>query len=149
MRRLLGILLLCAWTLPAWAVYKCEHGGTVSYSDVPCAGADKLKLERGAKPAPDAGKRLEQEKKELRQLQRSRRQQEARIDKEQQRAARSATVLQRRCTRLDRELRWAQQDATAAAGKRAVRARQKAQRAAETYAETCGEREGLQIGTGT
>lgn len=149
MRRLLSFLLLCACAGPATAVYKCDQAGTVTYSDAPCPGADKLKLEGGAKPAADADKQLEQDKKELRQLQRSRRQREARIDKEEQRAARAASVIQRRCTRLARELRWAEQDAAAAAGKRAARARQKAQRAAETYAETCGHRNGLQIGTGT
>lgn len=148
MRRLLCILLLGACTAPALAAFKCDEGGVVTYSDVPCAGAQPYQLEKSPKPPADAGKRLEQEQKTLRQMQRSRRSHEARIDKEQQRAARAAAVIERRCMRLARELRWAEQDASKAAGKRAERARLKARRAAETYEETCNHRHGMQIGTG-
>ncbi|GIZ52389.1 DUF4124 domain-containing protein [Noviherbaspirillum aridicola] len=149
MRRLLCILLLSAWALPASAAFKCDEGGVTVYSDTPCPGAAPLRLEKGKAPPADADKRLEQDKKAVREMQRNRRRHEARLDKEQQRAARAAAVRERRCVRLARELRWAEQDAAAAAGKRAPRARQKAQRAAETYQETCRHREGLQIGTGT
>lgn len=130
------------------AAFKCGGANTTVYSDVPCPDAEHLKLEKSRKPPPDADKRLEQDKKELRQMQRSRRHREARLDKEQQRAARAAAVVERRCVRLARELRWAEQDAAAAAGKRATRARLKAQRAAEAYQETCRHRTGMQIGTG-
>lgn len=149
MRRLLCILLLSASALPAWAAFKCDEGGATVYSDVPCPGAEPFKLDKSGRPPSDAAKQLEKDKKELREMQRSRRRQEARLDKEQQRAARSAAVVERRCVRLARELRWAEQDAAAAAGKRAARARLKARRAAEAYQETCRHREGLQIGTGT
>jgi hypothetical protein len=143
---MLAVLVACGTA--AHAVIKCQDGETTAYGDAPCPGGTRLKLENQPAPPRDAAKRLEQEKKEVREMQRSRRHREARIDKEQQRAARSAAVVERRCTRLARELRWAEQDAAAAAGKRAARARLKAVRANETYEETCRHRAGLKIGTG-
>jgi hypothetical protein len=82
-------------------------------------------------------------------LQRSRRKREAQIDKEEQRAAKTAASLHRKCTRLARERRWADEDARAAAGKRAARAQMKAKRAAEHYEESCHQRDGMHLGAGT
>jgi hypothetical protein len=138
LRRLMLSVALCA-SAPAFAIYKCETAGQVSYSDTPCAGGRMLDIGSGStSDERRAANQAAQEKKLLKRLQDERHKQLAIDEKAHQRAARTEAVRRNKCESLDRRQRWAHEDAALATGKSAERARRKARRADEQFHESCG-----------
>lgn len=123
------------------AVYRCNADGKISYNDQPCDGGRKLDIADAPPDAASNAQRIEKElaagKKQLKQLEAERQKSEAAAAKERQRAARQQAAFDRRCERLERRQRWTSDEAAAAAGKAADKARKKAQRAAEVYEQEC------------
>jgi hypothetical protein len=135
------LVLICA---PALAVYKCESGGTITYSDEPCRGGKVLELDgpaSGKTPASSAASAEHQaalDKREARRLEKERHQREAIESKEQQRVAYVNATRQKRCASLALQKKWSEEDAATATGRSADRAMRKAQRSAEKYEAECG-----------
>jgi hypothetical protein len=134
------LVLICA---PALAVYKCESGGTITYSDEPCRGGKVLELDNpasGKTPASSAEHQAALDKREARRLEKERHQREAIESKEQQRVAYVNATMQKRCASLALQKKWSEEDAAATTGRSADRAMRKAQRSAEKYEAECGKR---------
>jgi hypothetical protein len=134
------LVLICA---PALAVYKCESGGTITYSDEPCRGGKVLELDNpasGKTPASSAEHQAALDKREARRLEKERHQREAMESKEQQRVAYVNATRQKRCASLALQKKWSEEDAAAATGRSADRAIRKARRSAEKYEAECGKR---------
>jgi hypothetical protein len=139
MLRTLLLLILATLAAPALAVYKCESGGKVTYSDEPCPGGKVMEL--GNTQPQDAAamkKQLAEEKKKSSQLEKERHHREAVEEKERLRTAHTAAAKQKRCSLLARRKRWADEDVAATAGKSADRARLKARRVSEQFDAECG-----------
>lgn len=133
---LLGLLL--SLSAPAFAVYKCESDKKVSYSDIPCPDAKVLDIGGAASPdAAHARQQATQEKKKLTQLEAARHKMEAKEEKERQQAARANAAARKTCAKLALRKKWADEDAASATGKSAVKAKQKARRAAEQHQSEC------------
>lgn len=139
MPRSLLIALLLPFCAPAFAVYKCETGAAVSYTDAPCPGGAPLAIS----PAPanadarQAERQLAQQKKDLQQLETQRHRREAAEEKRQARLARAAAARQEKCAASALRVQWAEEDARRAAGKAAPKAIRKARRAAEKHQLEC------------
>ncbi|MGH8808352.1 MAG: DUF4124 domain-containing protein, partial [Noviherbaspirillum sp.] len=122
LRPFLLSLILCA-SAPAFAIYKCEAGGKVTYSDTPCAGGKVLDIDNAAPAdAAQAGKLAAQDKNTLKRLEDERRKQEAQEEKAQQRAARADAARRQKCASLERRQWWADEYVAYATGKYADRA---------------------------
>lgn len=126
----------------AQTLYKCSAGGKVTYASAPCDGAVVAIIATPAPPPPDpgAGQEREREAALLAKLGKERAAREAR-DLRQQRAAgrraRAAAKYQQRCARLALRKRWADQDASRAAGFDKEALQQKARRMGEAMAVEC------------
>ena len=137
----LALASVCA---PAFAIYKCEADGAIFYSDEPCPAGKKLRVPGvPAGEAEAARQRTEQEKLMVRRMENERAKEEAREEKERQRAAHAAEAKRKKCSALGRRMRWAEEDAAAAVGRNRDKARLKARRVAEVYQEECGTRVGM------
>jgi hypothetical protein len=131
--------LLVSLSMPAFAIYKCEAGGKVAYSDTRCAGGQTIDVDNAASDNGAQSRReLAQQKAELKRLESMRHKQEAQQAKLRRTAARAEAAKQKKCGSLARRKKWADEDVAAATGKSAERARRKAQRARETYEDECG-----------
>ena len=135
-------LLLC--TLPAWAVYKCESNGHVTYSDAACANGKPVVIDdtRGVKnPAPVAAAK---DKAVQQRLDKSRAAEDKRLtrqrEKQERAEARAKLVAEkqkRKCAQLAQRKAWAEDDLRNAPVKTMEKARRKSQRAAENYRSEC------------
>ncbi len=135
-------LLLC--TLPAWAVYKCESNGQVTYSDAACANGKPVVIDdtRGVKnPAPVAAAK---DKAVQQRLDKSRAAEDKRLtrqrEKQERAEARAKLVAEkqkRKCAQLAQRKAWAEDDLRNAPAKTMEKARRKSQRAAENYRAEC------------
>jgi hypothetical protein len=137
LRPLLLSIFVCA-SAPAFAIFKCESGGKVTYSDTNCSGGRVLDVNGApATDAPKAVRQAEQEKKSLKRLESEQRKQTAQEDRARQRIARTEAMRRQKCTSLERRQRWADEDAAHATGKSAERAKRKARHATEQYQDEC------------
>jgi hypothetical protein len=142
--RPLLIALLLSFCTPAFAIYKCETNGRVSYNDTPCPESQHAKHVNTVNASPlssdsaQAQRQLTQEKNQVRQLQQERRQRETAENKQQDRNARTYAVKQKKCASSALHKKWAKEDAAQATGKSASKATRKARRAAEKYELECG-----------
>lgn len=139
--RLLISLLLLACPFSAMAVYKCESGRSVSYSDMPCTGGKSSTIDTAHNSVgPEAAAEnpgLESQKTTLQQLERTRHRREAREEKQAQKIARVRAARQKKCAGLAQRQKWREEDAAQAVGKTAERTRLKARRMAEAYRLEC------------
>jgi len=136
MLRTMFLLLLGSLTAPAFAVYKCESNGTVTYSDQHCPGGKVL--DTGSAPATgDTARQNAENKAQLKRLEHERHKREAQEEKEQQRAAHAAAAKQKKCSLLARRSKWANEDAPAATGKAREKTKLKARRVAEQFEAEC------------
>ncbi|WP_034292283.1 hypothetical protein [Herbaspirillum sp. RV1423] len=136
--------LLLLSTTPAWAIFKCEANGQVTYSDIACADGKPLDVydNRGfSKPEqnlPDKdgtqSRRLENTlaKEEQR---RARLRQRAQKDDERRQLA--ADKRRKKCTLLAQRKKWSEDDQRVADVKSQEKARRKMQRATERYLAEC------------
>jgi hypothetical protein len=143
MFRLSFLILLFSFSLPAFAVYKCENGGKVTYSDTTCMTGKSLDLgnQANSSSAADIARTQAQnahEKKELRELETARHKREATEEKEQKKLAKTAEAKRKKCASLALKKKWSDEDLTRAAGKSQEKALVRAHRAAEKYELECG-----------
>ena len=140
LRVLLPAALVSA-AIPAFAIYKCEAGAKVTYSDSACVSGQSTDLGNPA-TRPDntahARRELAQQKAEVKRLENARHKQEAQQDKLRKAAARTEAARQKKCASLARRKKWADEDAATATGKSRESARRKARRANEVYGSECG-----------
>lgn len=141
--RLLISLLLLACPLPALAIYKCETGRTVSYSDTPCRSGKSSMIDPGHagggfEPVAE-DPRLEQQKAELQRLQNARHRREAQEEKAAQKLLKARAARQKKCAKLTLQQKWLEEDAALAVGKATEKARLKARRKAEAVHLECGQ----------
>jgi hypothetical protein len=140
LRMLLSAVLISA-TIPAFAIYKCESGAKVTYSDTACIGSQSTDLGNPATRSDNASqirRELAQQKAEVKQLETARHKQEAQQEKLRKTALRTEAARQKKCASLARRKKWADEDAAAATGKSREKARRKARRAEEVYDSECG-----------
>ncbi len=143
MLRILSIVLLLSFSAPALAIYKCQSGEKISYSDVPCPSGKFISLDdtqganAAAADAARARQRAAQEKNEAARLEKARHQREASDEKEQRQAARVAVVKKQKCATLAQRQKWSEEDAAHAAGRSAEKTKRKARRAKEKYDMEC------------
>lgn len=139
MLRTLLLCLLVLFSAPALAVYKCQSGDKITYSNQPCPDGEAVSA--GNSPPPDTAKARQQaaeDERRQKRLENERRKQEAREEKERQRAAHDLAAKQKRCSILAKRKQWADEDVAASTGRSVERARVKARRVAEQYQEECG-----------
>lgn len=143
MRNLVMLAVLTSLSAPALAIYKCEAGGKVSYSDAPCRDGKSRRLEDATwdmPSAPDvesAKSRAAREKNEVKQIEKARQQQEAQEEKDRQKLARTDAGKRKRCADLALQQKWAEEDARGATGKSAEKARLAALRKGEKFKMEC------------
>jgi hypothetical protein len=140
----LGFFLsLAGWPGIASALYKCESGGKVTYSNEACKEGKSTALDNAdsavqGKESEKAAKRLAQDKARLRQIEAERAKREAVEDKENARIAKARAAQDRKCRTLAMKKKWLEEDAARSQGKSAEAAKRKATRQAEQYALECG-----------
>jgi hypothetical protein len=123
---------------PAFAVYKCEANGKITYSDMPCNGEKMFDISHSTTDnSANAKQQLAQEKKLLTQLEKERHKREAQEAREQQRAAKVYASKQKNCAQLARRKKWADEDVASATGKSAEKVKRKARRLSEQYDAEC------------
>lgn len=142
MNRLLLLALLYAISVPASAIYKCQTGTKITYSDTECANgtgtvikADDTFSQPGA---GDSRQRLATDKAELNRLRSERKREEAMDDRSHEKYIRAAASKRKQCELLEQRQQWAEEDAVNASKKSITSAQRKARRAAETYTLACG-----------
>jgi hypothetical protein len=123
---------------PAFAIYKCEANGAITYSDAPCPGGKQLDIPGAEQPdAANAKQRAMRDKQALARLENERRKQELQDEKDRKKSARARAALEHKCATLDRRRKWAVEDAASATGKSADKAKRKARRAEELFEAEC------------
>ena len=136
-RLLLALLLSTA--APAWAVFKCDSGGQVTYTDLPCDDGKTLDVAPTASAdTADASRQVAQERKRLKTLERERHKREAAEQRELKKASSQRAARHRKCAAHARRQRLANEDVARTAGIANEKARRKAQRITEAYEAECG-----------
>ncbi len=144
LRTLLFSVLIAA-SAPSFAIYKCESGGKIGYSDSPCPNGRKLDVDsEPSADAPAAKEQARRDKAALRRIDAEKRKLEAQEEKEQRRAAHANAARQKKCKTLAMRSKWADEDAASATGKSAHKARLKANRIAEQLAMECDNKSRLE-----
>ncbi len=141
MIRLLLLVLLYAVSVPAAAIYKCQTGTKITYSDTECANETGTVFKTtDTFSQPDAGdsrQRLVTDKAELNRLRSKRKREEAMDERSHEKYIRAAASKRKQCELLQQRQQWAKEDAANAPKKSMATAQRKARRAAETYTLTC------------
>jgi flagellum-specific peptidoglycan hydrolase FlgJ len=133
------LTLLLAFTAPAFALYKCEAGGKVTYSDEPCPGGKVLDIDRTPPiDAAKANKQAAQEKKQAERIDREQRKRDAQEERDRRQAAKLYAAKQNKCMTLAQRQKWADEDITSATRKSIDKTKRRARRAAEQYQMECG-----------
>lgn len=137
------LLALILFSAPAFAIYKCESGNKIIYSDTPCDGGKSGSMREIAVAAPasdnsSAQKQLQQDKKELQRLQQRREKQQAQDERQQAKRYKTAEAKKKKCAESAQRVQWAKEDAASAPTKSSERAKQKARRATEKHQLSCG-----------
>ena len=138
----LAILCLLCHGAGAQAVYKCSHGGKISYGDRPCSAGTSTRLPRpaaGVTP-PEATAVATRDARTLLELEKLRiareKQQEA-DERRQDKLARAAQARRKTCDKLRLRHKWAEEDAARVQGKARDAALLKLRRQRETMAVEC------------
>jgi hypothetical protein len=141
--RTIMAVLLSLSSLCANAAFKCTQDGRILYSDHPCAGGIALAPSDLRKPATleadlqSAQQRAAAEKRQLHELEESRRRTERMVEQQRARAAAIAARRQRQCAALALKRRWAAEDAALASSQKAEKSRRQSRRLGEKYALEC------------
>lgn len=120
----------------AFAVYKCEQSGTITYTDQPCSG-ERLPEAMPVTQRSNDETALAREKKEVVRLQTLREQRERQDKQIRDLAARGAAARERKCQSLALQLKWREEDLRDAPLGSQDKARKMARRAAEKYRNDC------------
>lgn len=137
---LMAIAMAAFITAPAAAVHRCESGGKLSYSDLPCPGASTLKIDdappASRKPA-EADVSQQRQATELSRLQQLRELRERQDQRIRDLAARGAAAREKKCRTLAMQRKWHEEDLRDASLKQEVNARKRLRRTEERYREEC------------
>lgn len=134
---LLGAVLVLA--NPAFAVYKCESAGEVTYADAPCLDGKSTVISTTSAGAPnEAQHRATTEKNSLKRLEKERHRREAAEERGRERAARAGAAKQKQCAGLARRQKRAFENVAATTGKANEKAKLKARHISEDYEAACG-----------
>ena len=123
----------------AFAIYRCEQQGQITYTDLPCSGTE-LNISTARNSAPEHEKdtdKLAKEKSEVARLQKLREQREHQDQQIHDLAVRGAALREKKCRSLALKLKWRQEDVREAPLHSQQKARTKERRAAETYQNEC------------
>lgn len=145
--RLAAVLALACFSLNAHAVYRCQNGSTVSYSDSPCKTGKSVdiseKVQDHVSPADaeDAKKRLARQQQYLGQvnaeIQKEMQKDQQAADRRRKKEAKLKAEQDKKCALLALRNKWAQEDVTVASVKTQAAAKRKAVRAEERYMLSC------------
>ena len=133
------LLLMFAAAAPAWAVFKCESGGKVSYTDSPCDGGKVLDID-AREPAAAAAERRHaaHERQQLKSLERERHKREAADERDLKKASRESVARHKKCAAHAQRQKLAREDVARATGLANEKARRKEQRVTDAYEAECG-----------
>jgi len=137
-----AMLCLLCQAASAQAVYKCSHGGKISYGDRPCTAGASTRLPpppAGVAP-PEAGAVATRDARTLLELEKLRIARDKQIEAEERRQdklARAAQARRKTCNKLRLRHKWAQEDAARVQGKAREAALLKVRRQRETMAVEC------------
>jgi hypothetical protein len=135
---MLYLLLLAALLSPmsAFAVYRCEQHGTVTYTDIPCAGSE-LEITRSTASQDTQDDRLKRERSEVGKLQRLREQRERQDQQIRDLAARGAAAREKKCRSLALQVKWREEDVRESTLDKSEKARTRLRRAQEKFDAEC------------
>ena len=129
---------------PAWAIYKCEADGKVTYSDAACTNAKTINVDTSKGNAGIAPPQPAQNKAESQRLERERAKAEKQQIKAQQKTEREAARAKlvedkqkRKCAQLAQRKKWADEDVRTATIKNLEKARRKSSRMNDQYRMEC------------
>jgi hypothetical protein len=131
---LTGLLLL--QPLAAYAVYRCEFNGTISYSDLPCAGS-QLDLSHEPSTPHSDDHQTKNERSEVSRLQKLREQRERQDQQIRDLAARGAAARERKCRSLALQVKWREEDVRGVTLDKAHKAKIRLRRATEKFDSEC------------
>lgn len=138
-------LAIIFFSAPAFAIYKCESGDKIIYSDTPCNSGKSGNMKELAVVDPAnatdnnlAHKQLQQDKKELHRLQQRREKEETQETRQQAKRYKTAEAKKKKCAESAQRVQWAKEDANSAPTKSSERAKQKAKRTTEKHQLSCG-----------
>ena len=132
------LLLLAALLLPlsAFAVYRCEQNGKITYTDFPCAGRE-VEITRSASAPQADDDRLRRERGEVGRLQKLREQRERQDQQIRDLAARGAAAREKKCRSLALQQKWREEDLRESTLDKADKARTRLRRAQEKFDSEC------------
>jgi len=134
---LLSLALLAS--TPAWAVYKCEADGQVTYSDSACTDGKTVTLHDNQGDVSGVRDQAESKRVQRERTKAAQQQTQARHKAERE-AARAKLVEEkqkRKCTQLAQRKKWAEEDLRTANTKNQEKLRRKSQRANDQYQAEC------------
>lgn len=139
----LGLLLsiIVMISTPAFAVYKCESHGKVTYADMPC-GPGQSQLPPSPPPAdPLAAQRLaKSEREQLAAIEQREERLQSERQKEQAARNKAAAALKKKCSLLAMQSRWSAEDAAAngqLVSEKTTALKRQARRKAERFEAEC------------
>jgi hypothetical protein len=133
------LLMMLGLAAPAWAVFKCEAGGRIAYTDTPCEGGKELEVGTAA-PADttSATRQAAQEKRQLKTLERERHKREAADERALKKASSESAARHKKCAAHALRQKHANEDVARTTGIANEKARRKARRITEAYEAECG-----------
>lgn len=148
MQKQLQIIIQCAvlafsfnLATTAQAAYRCESGGKVTYSDVPCGGSAKAvdnTVISDPQDVRDARRHAAQDKRDLQRIEQSHDRQLKQDEAAERRANQRASTQQKKCAKLAMRAKWAKEDAEYGGKIKAInKAERKRKHAEEQYALEC------------
>lgn len=124
---------------PASAIFKCEMGGKVSYSDTACDGGKVIDF---GTPSPgeaiSASRQSAEDKDKLKTLERERHRREAVEERELRKASRESATRHKKCASHARRQKLANENVAKSTGATNEKAKLKARRVTEAYEAECG-----------
>lgn len=133
---LLAALPLLFVSLSVAAVNRCDIGGKLTYTDLPCEGRT-LPPPSQAPTAPANDDRLKRERAELNRLQKLREQRERQNQQIRDLAARGAAAREKKCRSLAQQVKWREEDLREITLDKAEKARVRLRRAQEKFDAEC------------
>lgn len=132
-------LLMLGMAAPSWAIFKCETGGKVSYTDMPCDGGKVIETRTAATvDSAAASRQSTDEKRLLKSLERERHKREAAEERDLKKASRQSAARHKKCDAHIQRQRLAKQEVSRTTGIANEKARRKAQLVTEKYEADCG-----------
>ncbi|MFM7633676.1 MAG: hypothetical protein ACKO65_10045 [Betaproteobacteria bacterium] len=130
------VLSLLLQPFVAYAVYRCESSGKISYSDLPCAGS-QLAISQASSTTDSADPVSKNERSEVSRLQKLREQRERQDQQIRDLAARGAAARERKCRSLALQVKWREEDVRESTLDKAHKAKIRLRRATEKFDSEC------------